>query len=446
MAGELYISNLAGTFDYQEILNLYYQSQSAPINLLKSQESKLSEKESALKEFNSNIQKFYEAFNSLTSSYELEKKNVSISNPSVLSANVLDPLSAQEGSYTVEVNQLAKNDVWLSQKGVSSLSDPVSTTSGQLTIEYEGQSVAVVDYDEDTSDNAKPSTLTEIANAINSSQDKVVASVIFDGSSYRLLLSGKDTGEKATISIKETGNGDLLDNLELGDNYSESHVQVAQDAKITLFGAEINSSTNTFEDAIPGVKITVNSIGTSVINVQADYSQFRNDLTSLINAYNAIVDFISDKAGKDGVLSGDNTLYTVRSSLLSKIQSLFDLGILSVDKDTGHVNLNTSKLDTLLSQNLTEVKTAVSNLRNSLQDYLVFLTSPEGPINSEIKSLESAKEQIEDRIDFMTKMLNEQLEEFKKQLIQVQLLQTKMEELRAKIASTFGTPTLLPKS
>ncbi len=446
MAGELYISNLIGTFDYQEILNLYYQSQSAPINLLKSQESKLSEKESALEEFNSDIQKFYEAFNSLTSSYELEAKSVSVSNPSVLSADVVDPLSAQEGSYTIEVNQLAKNDVWLSQKGVSSLSDPVSTASGQLTIEYEGQAVTVVDYDKDATDNAKPSTLTEIANAINSSQDKVVASVIFDGSSYRLLLSGKDTGEKATISIKETGSGDLLDNLELGDNYSESHVQVAQDAKITLFGAEISSSTNTFKDAIPGVEFTVNTTGTSVINVQSDYSQFKSDLTSLIDSYNSIVDFILDKAGKDGVLAGDNTLYNIRSSFLSKMQPLFNLGILSVDKDTGHISLDTSKLDALLRQDLTSVKTAISDLKGSLQDYLIFLTSPEGPVNAEIKSLENAKSQIEDRVDFMNKMLSEQVEEFKKQLIQVQLLQSKMEELRAKIASTFGTPTLLPKS
>ncbi len=446
MAGELYISNLAGTFDYQEILNLYYQSQSAPINLLKSQESKLSEKETALNEFNSDIQKFYDAFNSLTSSYELDNKSVSVSDSSVLSASITDPLSAQEGSYVVEVDQLAKNDVWLSQKGVSSLSDPVSTTSGQLTIEYEGQTIAVIDYDEDTSDDTKPSTLTEIANAINASQDKVVASVIFDGSSYRLLLSGKDTGEDATISIKETGGGDLLDNLELGDDYSESHVQVAQDAKITLFGAEISSPTNTFKDALPGVEITVSSVGTSVVNIQADYSKFKIDLSSLIDAYNEIVDFISDKAGKDGVLSGDNTLYSIRSSLLSRMQPLFNLGILSVDKDTGHISLDSSKLDVLLSQDLNTVKTAVSDLKDSLYDYLVFLTSPDGPVNAEIKSIENAKEQIEDRIDFMTKMLNDQLEEFKKQLIQVQLLQAKMEELRAKIASTFGTPTLLPNS
>ena len=446
MAGELYISNLAGTFDYQEILNLYYQSQIAPIQLLQQQESKISDKVSALNDFESRLNSLYDAFNKLTSTTLLEEKSVSVSSPDVLNATVVDPLKAVEGTYQVNVTQLAQNDVWLSQSGVSDLSSAVATSDGQITITYAGQTVAVIDYDTDTADSTKPSTLTEIAQAINDAQDKVKASVIYDGSTYRLLLTGSDTGKDSTISISETGSGDLLDRLQLGDDYSDSHVQTAQDAQIEIYGATITSPTNTFTDAIPGVELTVNSLGTSTVEISADYQPFKDALNSLIDAYNSIVDFINEKAGKDGVLSGDNTLYMIRSGILSRLQPLFNLGLLDVDKDTGHISIDSEKLDSLIESSPQTLEDALSQLKDSLQDYLLFLVSPDSPVENEIESLNDQKERIEERIDELNKMLSEQIEIFKKQLIQVQLLQEQMAELRAKIASTFGQTTLLQQS
>ena len=441
MAGEIFISNLAGSFDYQQILSLYYQSKVAPIQLLQQQESRLDNRISALKDFESKLNSFYDAFNKLTSTTLLEEKKINVSSPEVLSATVVDPSKAVEGNYQVKVNQLAKNDVWLSQAGVSDLSSAVSTSDGQITIKYAGEKVAVIDYDTDTDDSTKPTTLTEIAQAINDAQDKVKASVIYDGSSYRLLLTGKDTGKDSTVSISETGNGDLLEQLQLGDDYSDSHVQSAQDAQIEIYGATITSSTNTFSNAIPGVKLIVNSLGTSTVEVSKDYDPFKETLSSLIDAYNSLVDFVKENAGKEGVLSGDNTLYTIRSGILSRLQPLFNLGLLEVDKDTGHLSLDLEKLDSLLEDSPETLKNTVSQLKDSLQDYLLFLVSPDSPVESEIKSLNEQKERVEERIDDLNKMLNEQIEIFKKQLIQVQLLQEQMEQLRAKIASAFGNTT-----
>ena len=446
MAGEIYVSNLAGTFDYQKILEMYYQAQVAPIQLLQQQESTIDARASALNDFKSRLDSFYDAFNQLTSTSLMESKKVSVSSPDVLQASVSDPLKAVEGTYQVTVNRLATNDVWLSQSGVSDPAAPVATQSGQITLTYAGETVAVINYDTDPDDTSKPTTINEIAQAINDAQDKVKASVIYDGSSYRLLLTGTDTGSQATISISETGSGDLLDRLELGDNYSGSHVQTAQDAEIEIFGATITSPTNTFNDAIPGVELQVSSVGTATVEVSHDYQPFKDALNSLIDAYNSIVDFLNDKAGKDGILSGDNTLYTIRSSILSRLQPLFNLGLLDVDKDTGHLILDGEKLDQLLETSPQSLEDAVNQLKDSLQDYLLFLISPDGPVDSEIDSLNRQKESIEERIDQLNKMLNEQMELFKKQLIQVQLLQEQMAELRAKIASTFGNTTLLPET
>ncbi|WP_457678618.1 flagellar filament capping protein FliD [Thermovibrio sp.] len=445
MAGELTISNLVGTFDYQQILSMYYQSQSLPVQLLQKQESKIDDKISALKTFEDDVNSLYSAFNDVVSTDLSQLKTVSSSSPGVLTASVVDPSKAINGAYQVQVDQLAQNDVWLSQAGVSDLDSAVATTSGQITVKYAGETVAVIDYDTDTSDSSKPSTLTEIADAINNAQDKVKASIIYDGSSYRLILSGADTGSQSTISISETGDGDLLDQLKLGDDYSDSHVQTAQDAKIEVYGATITSPTNTFEGAIPGLELTVNSVGTATLTVNNDYSKFEESLNSLVDAYNKIVDFINDKAGKDGILSGDNTLYAIRSTILSKLQPLFNLGLLSVDKDTGHLSLDDDKLSQLLQNSSQTVQDAVSQLKENLQDYLLFLISPDGPVESEINGLESTKSNLKEQIDDLNKVISDQMEALKQQLIQVQLLQAQMEEVKARLTSVFGNPSLFPE-
>lgn len=48
--------------------------------------------------------------------------------------------------------------------------------------------------------------------------------------------------------------------------------QEAMDAKITVNGIDIISSTNTVEDAIEGVKLTLTGVGSSTVEVGQDVS------------------------------------------------------------------------------------------------------------------------------------------------------------------------------
>jgi len=444
MAGEIYISNLAGTFDYQQLLDTYYQAQMQPVYLLQSQESVLDSKISALNDFASKIDDLYSAFNSLTSTTILDQKSVTSSNETVLTASVYDASKALTGSVSVDVKQLATNDVWLSQASVADLTSAVAMTSGTIEISYAGNVVATINYDTDTADSTNPSTLQEIASAINNAQDKVRASVIFDGTGYRLLLSGVDTGSSNTISITETGGGDLLDQLQIGSSYPSSHVQTAQDAVVSVYGTDISSSTNTFTDAVPGIQFTVKDVGTATITTDKDFEPFKTALNDFISAYNSLVDFVQTEGGKDGVLSGEATLQTVRSGILSRMQPLVNLGIIEFDKDTGHAILNSTKLDELLLNSEDTVRQAISDLKTSLYDYLVYLKDPRGPIESKEDSLNSQKTSLENQIEQMQKIINDQIELFRQQLIQVQLLQEEMNSIRAKLTSVFGDTTLLP--
>jgi len=439
MAGELYVSNLAGTFDYQSILDVYYQSQIQPVLLLQQQEAELDAKISAINDFQSLIDNMYSALNGLTDQSLIYEKSVSVSDETAITARIIDSTKAQPGIYTLDVKQLAKNDVWLSQSGVESTEDAPQTAAGTIEISYAGETVATIDYDEDT-------PLEDIVNDINSAQDKVRAALIYDGSSYRLLLTGADTGADNTISITETGDGDLLDQLEIGDGYSDSHVQVAQDAVVNLYGEDISSSTNTFSNVIPGLEFTVKEVASDVnISVENNYQPFIEQMESLISAYNQIVDFVQTEMGQDGRLSGEFTLQSIRSTILSKLQPLFDNRLVEVDKDTGHLILDSAKLEEMLKSDPESVQDLVNDLKDNLYDYLLYLKSPTGPIESMEDALENQKSSLEERIEDMQKLIMEQVEMFRQQLIQIQLLQEEMESLKAQLTSVFGTTTLLPQ-
>ncbi|OMH40451.1 flagellar filament capping protein FliD [Desulfurobacterium indicum] len=446
MAGELSISNLVGGFDYQQILDQMYSLKSVQIQYYQQRESELQNKKSALSSFDSLLEKFQDIANDLFDDSIFQQKAVSVSNESAVKVTITDPTAVDASSFDVSVVQTAKKDVWLSQAGVSDETAPVATTAGTLQISYGGDVVATIDYDTDTSTDT-PSTIQEIANAINAAQDKVKATVFFDGTNYRLLLSGEDTGADNTISVTETGGGDLLDVLQLGDNYTASHVQTAQDAVIEIYGTQVFSSTNDFTDVIPGMTITAEAPTTSPVSITIDndYSKMKDNLQKLVEAYNSIVDFVKQYTGKDGALSGDFTLQDIRSTLFDKLDPLFQLGLFDVDKDTGHLSINSSKLDEVLSTDPKSLEDALTDdLKNNLYDYLIYVTGVDGPIQTEEKSYDNQINYIEDQIDLTNKRISEEIESMKKQLVQLQLYMAQMQEVQAKITQTFGTPSIIP--
>ncbi|SNR81981.1 flagellar filament capping protein FliD [Desulfurobacterium atlanticum] len=440
MAGELYLSNLAGNFDYQQILDQMYAVKSIKIQQYQVREQTLQAKVSALGKFNSLLSGFKSAVEPLFDDTIFDTKSVAVSDDSKISASISDETLVDSGtSFDVSVVQLPENDIWLSQSGVSSLDTAVATTGGTLQISYGGSVVATIDYDTDLGTDT-PSTLQEIADAINSQQEDVKATVFFDGTNYRLLLSGNSTGADNTISITEIGGGDLLDVLQLGDNYTSSHVQTAQDAIIEIYGAQLTSPNGVFNDVVPGLSITAKDLTTTPVNVSVsnDYSKIKSALSSIVDAYNKIVDFISQNTGKGGVLAGDTTLSTIRSTIFSKLAPLSKFGIFDVDDNTGHISLNSENLDKALNDNFDAIKEAVTvDLKNNLQDYLDYLTGPTGPITSEQNAYNRQIDYIEKQIDFTNEMIKREMESLKKQLIQTQLFMAKMQDVQARLAQTF---------
>jgi len=444
MAGEIYLSNLSGQFDYQSILDKYLELKNQQIAILQEKEAKIYDKKYSYQNFSELLTNLNTSFEKLTDPALFEQKSVFVSDESVLTATVTDPAKISDTSLNITSKQLAKNDIWLSQSGVSDKdTSAVATTAGTIEISYAGNMVATIDYDTDTADTTKPSTLQEIADAINNAQSSVQASIFFDGTNYRLLLSGADTGSANTISFTETGSGDLLDQLQLGSSYSASNVQVAQNAQIDIYGQTVESSTNSFENVVDGLRIDLLSTSTAGVDVTVnnDYEPLKTSLQEFIDGYNSIVDFVSQYTAQDAPLSGDSTIQQIRSSIFQGFDPLFEMGVLSVDYTTGKITLDTAELDIQLNSDPGDVETKIEQFKTGLSDYLDYITGYDSPIKYKDESFDKQISYLEDSIISLSERIDAEMENLKKQFIWLDQFLAEMNDIQARLASLIPNTT-----
>ncbi len=400
----------------------------------------LSQKKAAFSDFGDIVKEFRDIFDDLVSGDLDYQKKVSVSDENVLSASITNHATAIPTNLDITVNQLAKADTWLSQAGTSDKdSSAVATTAGTLQITYAGNLVATIDYDTDTADSTNPSTLQEIASAINNAQSDVKASIFYDGTNYRLLLTGQETGSTKTISLSDTG--DLLNQLQLGSSFSGSHVQTAQNAQIQIYGQTVESETNTFSQVLEGVSFTVKQETTSPVRltIEKDSEPLKEKLQELFDKYNELVDFIKTNTGEKGVLSGEYTLQSIRSELFSGLSPFMDLGLISVDKDNGHISLDSGKLDDLIQNDPDTLDSKISELKTNLQDYLKAVLDPDGIIKQKDKSYQRQIQNIEDSIELNTKRINQEIQTLKNQFVALQKMMAEFQDIKNRIAGLMGS-------
>ncbi|MEJ2062847.1 MAG: flagellar cap protein FliD N-terminal domain-containing protein [Reinekea sp.] len=155
------------------------------------------------------------SLSSLAKASTIQSTSASSSNDSVLTATT--NTTAQPGSYRIEVDEIAQAHS-LASKQFSTVDDAIGT--GTLTIKlgtttYDG----VGDYDSftqadgntavDIEINSGNNTLGGIRDAINNADAGVGASVVYDGTGYRLLLTSEETGQETSMEISVSGDAGL---------------------------------------------------------------------------------------------------------------------------------------------------------------------------------------------------------------------------------------------
>ena len=308
--------------------------------------------------------------------------------------------SATPTVHDIRVNQLASAQVTSSNTYASNT--PGIAGAGTLAI-TSGALTGTITWD-------ATDTLSSIATKINNASAGVSASVLFDGSQYRLMVASSSTGTANAPSFVETGSALGLAN--------PANVKVpAHDAKVSIDGVDIVRSSNIIDDALPGTTITANSIHAATdpdtsMTVSVDTTALTAQMQAFVTAFNSIAGATASQltynssATTQSALFGDSTLRGMQSTMSEFTSRTFgsmnltDLGV-TMDKD-GLLSLDSTKLNTKLQSNPTAITDmfVTGGLASSLKSFSnLYSEAGDGVLVTKSAGMTDRSSLLQDQID-----------------------------------------------
>lgn len=342
---------------------------------LDAKSARVEAKISAYGELRTVLEGLQSSITSLALSSTIQKSSATSSDTSVLTATTNS--TAEPGSYRIEVDEIATAHS-LASKQYDSVDDTIGT--GTLTFNFGTTTYDGSDnYLSFTQDPDKTSAEIEITSenntvggirdAINNADIGVSASVVYDGTGYRLLLTSEETGEATSMEITVSGDAGLQSlayNAAQNDPSSNmEETQKGADAELRINGLSVTSETNTLDQVVKGVSINLTESSASgvTLTVQRDVSQIADKIDTFVEKYNeykTIYDELSKYNPAEeigGILLGDNVLRTIQGQLragLSEVvtgltgssySSLIEIGISTDQNDNFNLVFNRTKFE-----------------------------------------------------------------------------------------------------
>ena len=275
--------------DFTSVLEALSAQERQPVVQLETQQAELQKQRTAFGTLATRLSAVESAARDLASSTAFTGTTASSSNEAIAKASAGN--GAPAGSYSLVVGALARAQVTTTTGSTPDADTTVVASGGSLTIG--GVSVNLTG----------PVTLNGLAEAINGTPDiGVTASVVRSGTSYQLVLTGKETGAAASFAVSSGLSGGS------GVGFSATNAQTAQDASFTINNVPVNSSSNTVEGAIPGTTLTLQQESATPVTIMitADLSSVEELVKKFTSAYNDLTSFLETQAKAYGNKERDN--------------------------------------------------------------------------------------------------------------------------------------------
>lgn len=280
------------------------------------QEQTLTVQMSGLGTLKGALSTFQSALNSLKTVSAFNVRSASVGDDDYFTATA--DSSSAPGNYDIEVLDLAKAHQLAS--GAFAAADTVVGT-GTLSIS-QGTNTFTVDID------STNNTLAGIRDAINKNANNtgVQATLIREQNGTHLVLSSIKTGAANAITVTSSGGDGGLSTLTDANGLKKFvQTQPAQDAHITVAGFDHYSDSNTIDDAIDGVTLSLKKktdAQTPIpLTVTSDDAGITKNVQNFVNAFNALQKTFASlrsfdpTSGKTGALFGDALLRQVEDQM-----------------------------------------------------------------------------------------------------------------------------------
>ncbi len=271
----------------------------------------------AFKALNTKLLSLQTTLEGMDSMNEFLSKSASSSDSTLLTAT--PDSDASEGTYSIEINQLAQNKVMVNDNGFSAITNSVNSSGGALVLEYEYKGT---DYQISVADGT---TLDGLKNLINNDPDNpgVRASIISDGSSYFMQLKGMDLGVESSLIIEA---GTTLTNWDAGNwttTQTNQNSQIKVDGWPTGAGSWISNASNTVTNVIEGLTLNLKDEGSSpptevTITVDTDTETIKENIRTFVAQMNEVRSAIQtltevDESSGNVSMATDSSLTTETS-------------------------------------------------------------------------------------------------------------------------------------
>jgi len=278
------------------------------------------------------------------------KRSSSVSGTSA-EVSVVSGTSIQD--FKLEVNNLAQRDI-VESKAFTNETDTFTSNTDTININIDGKDYTI-DVDSST-------TITQLKDQIFDKTDgKVSASILNVGGTdpYKLVLKSTDTGASQDITVTSTGTS--ATDLGLTD------LNKALDASFTYNDVSISRSTNSFDDLIVGVTITLKEAGSSNVTISQDTTDIVDNMETFVSKYNELMSNINESIKYDsdtklsGTFQGVSEIVTMKSDLSRQLLSVNEEGKSITDygitlNDAGILEFDKSAIQSKLSSDPKDVE------------------------------------------------------------------------------------------
>ncbi|MDR5907349.1 flagellar filament capping protein FliD [Franzmannia qiaohouensis] len=439
--------------DLSGLLDQLRDAERGKLEPIKLQQTQQKAKISAYGQLQSALTKFQDAVAKVNDPKLFESLSTNVSGGEGVKASA--SAEANPGRYEVEVvnaaraGSLATSSVAANDQALTGADATLTLTFGKIDPDT-GEPIAL------TLDLEEGATLIDIRNAINASEDAgVSASIVNDGTGFRLALSSKETGQDASIQgLEFTG---LAGGVTLDADPATQRDGI--DAEINVNGIRITSPSNSIEGAIQGVTLNLEQGtegSTSTVVVEQNTRAVREAVTGFVDAFNALKGSISKltaynaETNTAGNLNGDSMVRTIESRMRSVLSggvaggefaTLNQVGI-SLQRD-GTLKLDNDRLDELVRSNMAGLSDFFAGdkkdagMAGQLNQTLGQMLGTNGIVKNTISGAESRVESLNERYARMERSIEGTISRYRVQFGQLDAMIAQMNQTSSYLTQQF---------
>lgn len=346
-------TNSGSGLDVRNLVDQLVAAEGGPVS------SRLERKEVSIQEGLSGIGTFKGALLDFQASLAPLRKENAFKSINAISSNeekftVTADEHAVTGSYDIEISQLAQSQKLKSQAFDSEF-DSIGT--GTISIEFGEVNKTKNSFDVNSKIptqhidiDEENSSLRGIQQIINQANAGVRASIINDGTGYRLILNSEKAGVENSLRISiADGDGNDEDRFGLsllaynpittsgpdGETAVGKNLEEASAAKNALFsidGIDISSGQNEIKNSIPGITLTLKKLteeSTESFKVEKETAGIKTSIQSFVDSYNELISTVTiltgfdAESGQAGPLSGDPAIRGITDQIRRRLSTSF---------------------------------------------------------------------------------------------------------------------------